>query len=117
MFSQIKELPIAKILNTKLCQFKEAIPFMVKLKNKALRQRHWNLLMNKTGHTFDVLVDFALSEMFLMKLYQHRPTVLEIINTAVNEVVIEAAVDDLITKWNSMTFTLQQHLKGQIERG
>lgn len=100
-----------------MCQFKEAIPFMVELKNRALRERHWNLLMNKTGHKFAVMGEFTLNEMFLMKLYRHRSTVLEIINTAVNEVVIEAAVDDLITKWNSMTFTLQQHLKGQIERG
>lgn len=89
---------------------------MVEMNNKALRQRHWSLLMEKTGHTFE-LVDFTLHEMFQMELYQHKATVLEIINTAINEVVIEAIVDNLVDRWSSMTFTLQQHSKAQIDRG
>lgn len=97
-------------------QFKESIPLMVDLKNKALRLRHWQMLMSKTGRTFDIQ-HFSLLEMFKMKLYEHKAIVFDIINTAVNEVVIETAVDDLIAKWNSMTFSLQEHTKGQMERG
>lgn len=89
---------------------------MVELRNKALRSRHWQTLMSKTGCTFDT-TDFTLLEMFKMKLYEHKAIVFDVINTAVNEVVIETAVNDLIAKWNSMTFTLQQHAKGQMERG
>lgn len=89
---------------------------MVEMTNKALRHRHWSLLMEKTGHTFE-LVDFTMAEMFQMELYQHKTTVLEIINTAMNEVVIETICNNLIDKWSGMTFSLVPHMKVQIERG
>lgn len=101
-----------------MIEFKDTIPLMVELKNESLRERHWSLLMTKTGHTFDMSNgNFTLQQLFLMKLHQHKSTVYEIVNTAVHEVVIERAVEDLIAKWNSMTFTLKQHFKRQEERG
>lgn len=32
--------------------FKNSVPLMVELKNEALRERHWNQLMEKTGESF-----------------------------------------------------------------
>lgn len=72
--------------------------------------------MKKTGHTFE-LDDFTMHELFQMELHQHKVIVLEIINTAMNEVVIETIVDNLIDKWSNIAFTLMPHMRAQTERG
>lgn len=89
---------------------------MTELRNKALRTRHWQLLMEKTGHKFNAQ-SFTLLELFKMSLHSHQTTITNIINIAVNEEVIELTIVDLDSKWNSMTFTLQPHTRGQLERG
>lgn len=44
-----KGIKCAKILNAMMERFKNTIPLMVSLKNEAMRNRHWNELMTKTG--------------------------------------------------------------------
>lgn len=54
-------------------QFKDAIPLMVKLKNNALRHRHWLYLMEITGYTFDMNPECCLlKDIFSMKLFNHN---------------------------------------------
>lgn len=95
---------------------KDSIPLMVEMTNIALRDRHWQLLMTKTGHSFE-MTDIKMYDIFEMGLYKHKTSVLEIVNTAMNEVVIESFVEHLIDKWNSITFTLVPHSKSQNDRG
>lgn len=46
---------------------------MAKLKNDALRARHWRLLMEKTAHSFDMDSGrFEVGHMFAMSLYKHQ---------------------------------------------
>lgn len=70
---QMQQLHVGQILYTDMSQFKAAVPFMAKLKNDALRSRHWQLLMEKTGHTFDMESGrFEVAHMFAMALYKHQ---------------------------------------------
>lgn len=56
-----------------MLQFKTAVPLMANLKNDALRLRHWQLLMEKTGHAFDMESGrFQVEHMFAMSLYKHQ---------------------------------------------
>lgn len=45
----VMQLPVGQVLDIYMKQFKNSVPLFVKLKNEALRERHWNLLMDKTG--------------------------------------------------------------------
>lgn len=133
---QIQQLHVGQILYTDMTQFKTAVPLMAKLKNDALRLRHWQLLMEKTGHTFDMDSGrFQVEHMFAMSLYKHQVIVKshaictceindrnscifqmvvdEIIQTAANEVIIEMTMDELIAKWNGKTFTFKAHSRGE----
>lgn len=69
-------MEVGKIFALQMKQFKDAIPLMVKLKNNALRPRHWIYLMEITGHLFHMKPDNCLlGDIFAMKLYNHRVSI------------------------------------------
>lgn len=77
---QIRELNAGRNLHEKMMQFKLSVPLMAKLQNDSLRDRHWQHLMNQTGHHFSTDADkFRLSDMFAMNLYKHQ--VRKLLNT------------------------------------
>lgn len=70
---QIRELNAGRKLCEKMMQFKMSVPLMAKLQNDSLRKRHWQHLMEKTGHHFSTnFKEFRLSDMFAMNLYRHQ---------------------------------------------
>lgn len=74
---KVQHLHVGQILYTDMLQFKAAVPLMAKLKDDALRSRHWQLLMESTEHTFDMESGrFPVEHMFAMSLYKH-PVILK----------------------------------------
>lgn len=70
---KVRQLPIGQMLELQMKQFKNTVPLMVSLKNEALRQRHWQQLMEKTGKYFDMAPDrFTLENMFAMQLHKYQ---------------------------------------------
>ena len=68
-------MPVGQMLDLKMKQFKNSVPLMVSLKNDALRPRHWEKLMDKTGKVFDMHPDrFTLDNMFGMELHKYQVT-------------------------------------------
>ena len=45
----VRGLAVSKQVMAKMNEFKNSIPLFTDLKNDALRDRHWKLLMSKTG--------------------------------------------------------------------
>jgi dynein heavy chain len=45
----VRQLPVARVLDTRMEEFMNSVPLFVELKNDALRDRHWKELMDKTG--------------------------------------------------------------------
>lgn len=106
------------MLDLKMKQFRNAVPLMVSLKNDALRERHWNQLMSKTGKFFDMHPDrFTLDNMFSMELHQHQEVAEEIINNAIKEMAIEKGVKEVAEVWETMAFSVFSHYKGGEARG
>ena len=54
----VKQLPVGQFLDVHMKQFKNSVPLFVELKNEALRERHWEELMDKTGECDSVFNDF-----------------------------------------------------------
>lgn len=114
----IRLMPIGQMLDIKIKQFKNSIPLMVNLKNEALRERHWQMLMEKTGQMFDMSPDrFTLENMFAMELHRYQEIAETIINNAIKELQIEKGVKQIIEIWDTMAFTVQKHYKGDEDRG
>lgn len=44
-----RTLPIGMVLKTNMQKFKSAIPLFIELKNDAMRDSHWEKLMEQTG--------------------------------------------------------------------
>lgn len=91
---------------------------MVSLKNEAMRERHWNMLMTKTDQFFDMHPDrFTLDNMFAMELHKYQEIAEQIINNAIKELAIERGVQEVAEIWETMEFSVHKHIKGSEERG
>lgn len=47
-----RQLHPAIILDIRMKEFKNSVPLFIELKNEALKERHWNELMDKTGKSY-----------------------------------------------------------------
>lgn len=54
MPKSVRQLNVAYSLEATMKTFKNSVPLFVELKNEAMRERHWEELMNKTGIHFDM---------------------------------------------------------------
>jgi dynein heavy chain len=117
---QIRQLPIAYVLETLMKQFKSVVPLMANLKHEAMRERHWKMLMSKTGKTFDMSPQrFTLNNMFAMELHAHHEIVDEIVLNATKELAIERGVKDIAQQWETIKFKVVRHtvMNDSIDRG
>jgi dynein heavy chain, axonemal len=115
----IRQMTIAGVLERIMKQFKNVVPLMASLKHEALRERHWKMLMLKTGKSFDMAPDrFSLDNMFSMELHKHQEIVEEIVMNANKELAIERGVSDIAKQWETIKFTVIKHTIGDnTERG
>lgn len=53
----VRQLDVGICLETIMKTFKNSVPLFVELKNEAMRERHWQELMDKSGKHFDMSPD------------------------------------------------------------
>lgn len=53
----VRMLSVGQSLDATMKGFRNSVPLFVELKNEAMRERHWQELMNKTGKHFDMSPD------------------------------------------------------------
>ncbi|POI32185.1 hypothetical protein CIB84_004063, partial [Bambusicola thoracicus] len=115
---QVRSMPAACHLETKLKAFRDSIPLLADLKNEALRERHWQDLMERTGTRFEMTSEtFTLENMFAMELHKHSDIINEIVGTAVKELSVEKGMKDIAETWEQLKFTVQMYFKGTEKRG
>lgn len=115
----IRQMPIAGRLEKIMKQFRNVVPLMASLKHEALRERHWKMLMAKTGKSFDMSPEkFTLDNMFSMELHKYQEIVEEIVLNANKELAIERGVKEIATQWETIKFTVIKHTMGDnVDRG
>lgn len=74
LVTTVKEMPVGRILEQKMIDFRASIPIMMQLKEDALRERHWQHLMDFIGLQFEWKSNghFPLSHLFQMNLNLHK---------------------------------------------
>ncbi|KYN43305.1 Dynein heavy chain 10, axonemal, partial [Trachymyrmex septentrionalis] len=114
----IRSLNVAHALETNMKDFKNSVPLFIELKNEAMRERHWQELMRRTGQYFDMDPDrFTLENMFAMELGKYQDIAQDVVMYAVKELSIERGIKELTEIWKSMEFNMIKHYKGIEERG
>ncbi|NWH62016.1 DYH10 protein, partial [Geococcyx californianus] len=110
---EVRRMPVAFHLETKLKAFQDSLPLLLDLKNEALRERHWRDLMERTGTSFEMTREsFTLEHMFAMELDKHSDAVSEVVRTAVKELNIEKGVKEIAETWEHLKFPVQMYVKG-----
>lgn len=83
-------MPVARMLDDIMKEFRDSLPLFMDLKHEALRPRHWNDLMKKTGQSFEMNPDtFTLANIFAMELHRYNEAIGEIVTAATKELSIE----------------------------
>lgn len=86
----VKNMPVARMLDEAMKEFRDSLPLFMDLKHEALRTRHWNDLMKKTGQSFEMNPDtFTLANIFAMELHRFNEAIGEIVTAATKELSIE----------------------------
>ncbi|XP_071619148.1 dynein axonemal heavy chain 10 isoform X2 [Heliangelus exortis] len=114
----VRTMPVAFHLEKKMKAFRDSIPLLLDLKNEALRERHWQELMERTGTSFEMKTEtFTLENMFAMELHRHSDVIAEIVGSAVKELSIEKGVKEIADTWEALKFNVQTYFKGTEKRG
>eukprot|EP01065_Artemidia_motanka_P041378 TRINITY_DN5358_c0_g3_i1.p1 TRINITY_DN5358_c0_g3~~TRINITY_DN5358_c0_g3_i1.p1 ORF type:complete len:4876 (+),score=1837.91 TRINITY_DN5358_c0_g3_i1:119-14629(+) len=95
--------------------FFNSLPLFRQLKNEALRERHWKLLMDATGKTFD-FSSFTLSSLVEMRPFEFEEQINVIVAGASRELNIELSIKGIREHWSKTSFELHKkarcHLLG-----
>uniref|UniRef100_A0A7S1KN20 Dynein-1, subspecies f n=1 Tax=Percolomonas cosmopolitus TaxID=63605 RepID=A0A7S1KN20_9EUKA len=96
--------------------FKKSIPLFENLKSDALRDRHWEELMEKTGVQFDPKIA-TLQNLIDMQLYKYEDQIDEIFSDAKKELKIEHLLRDVAEAWRNRKFEMKKHIRDGQDRG
>lgn len=122
---KLKKLPKAtqafgvyKKIEEQFVKFRSTIPLLTQLKGDALRERHWNKLMQLTGKSFNLDPNtFTLGKLFEMDLGTYTDQVNEICNAAGKELAIEMGISKIKETWSTLHLELFPYTKGDVARG
>ena len=87
-----------------------------KLQSSAIRDRHWEQLVQATRVKFDMNEDTSLADMLDLNLHKHEEEVTNIVDKAVKELAMEKMITDLIITWKDMDFEYDHHKRTGYKR-
>ena len=106
----IKSWKTWEAIKDKVDQFKKALPLISDLRNEALRDRHWQQLMDQIGKQFDPTgPDFTLAKVVDLGLPNFGELVGSLSNAASKELMVERAVTSLEATWGAMQMDIQKY--------
>ncbi|KAF8569239.1 hypothetical protein P879_02503 [Paragonimus westermani] len=110
--------PCGRALDEQMRIFRDSLPLFSSLKHEAMRDRHWNELMRRTGQSFDINPEtFTLASIFAMELYRFQDQISEIVAIAIKELSIEKGVREIEETWQNLQFVMNVYTKGGQKRG
>ena len=80
-----------------------------RLQSSAIRDRHWEQLVQATRVKFDMNDDTSLADMLDLNLHKHEEEVTNIVDKAVKELAMEKMITHLAITWKDMNFEYDHH--------
>ena len=114
--------------------FRSSLPIMADLKSEALRERHWQQILQETNLDANLTSNvLTLETIFQMNLHQyndviqgnfprpcqriHTRSTLAILQTARKELQIDTHLKDVQQQWDTMRFHIQKHYRQTLPTG
>jgi dynein heavy chain, axonemal len=85
----------------------KTLPLLGALYHPSMRQRHWKQLMRATGVSFETDERFCLGDLLALKLHLYEEQVLEIVDRAHKEELIERQLSELDKVWSHLHLTFE----------
>ncbi|XP_032831905.2 dynein axonemal heavy chain 9 isoform X1 [Petromyzon marinus] len=82
---------------------------VAELQNPAIRERHWQQLMQATGVRFSMDEDTTLADLLQLNLHSFEDEVRSIVDKAVKEMGMEKVLRELRSTWGQMSFGYEPH--------
>ncbi|CEG01942.1 Dynein heavy chain [Ostreococcus tauri] len=83
--------------------FKRITPLIIDMRNPAIRQRHWELVMDACGQRFDPESDaFTLDKVVELGLDHHAEAISEISTDATKELSVENTLRGIANEWTNI---------------
>ncbi|KAG2382028.1 hypothetical protein C9374_005820 [Naegleria lovaniensis] len=115
---ELQELHAHKTFKSKVKHFQKTIELLSCLKSEALRERHWEQLMQATGKNFDINPStFTLKNLIDMNLYEYENSINEITESANKELDVENTIKKVAEVWRNKKFELKKHVRDNEDRG
>ncbi|NXS46386.1 DYH9 protein, partial [Balaeniceps rex] len=101
-------------LDSKVKNMLMALKAVAELQNPAIRERHWNQLMQMTGVRFVMDSDTTLADLLKLNLHNFEDEVHGIVDKAVREMSMEKVLKELKMTWSTMEFQYEPHSRTNI---
>ena len=106
----IKHWPVWAHIKGVVEAFKKTMPLVIDLRNPALRQRHWDQLMEQVGRKFDPFSDsFTLDSVVQLGLSQHSEFIMELSTNSTKELAIENSIDGIAQAWETLELDMVEY--------
>ncbi|NWV12184.1 DYH9 protein, partial [Ptilonorhynchus violaceus] len=101
-------------LDSKVKDMLTALKAVAELQNPAIRDRHWQQLMQVTGVRFAMGSDTTLADLLRLNLHKFEGEVHGIVDKAVREMSMEKVLKELRSTWSSREFQYEPHPRTNI---
>ncbi|NXA80882.1 DYH9 protein, partial [Thryothorus ludovicianus] len=101
-------------LDSKVKNMLTALKAVAELQNPAIRERHWDQLMQVTGVRFVMDSDTTLADLLKLNLHEFEGEVHGIVDKAVREMSMEKVLKELRVTWSSRQFQHEPHPRTAI---
>ncbi|NXL65574.1 DYH9 protein, partial [Chordeiles acutipennis] len=101
-------------LDSKVMNMVTALKAVAELQNPAIRERHWNQLMQMTGVRFVMDSNTTLADLLKLNLHNFEDEVRGIVDKAVREMSMEKVLKELKMTWSTMEFQYEPHPRTSI---
>ncbi|XP_009867872.1 PREDICTED: dynein heavy chain 9, axonemal-like, partial [Apaloderma vittatum] len=101
-------------LDSKVKNMLVALKAVAELQNPAIRERHWNQLMQMTGVRFVMDSDTTLADLLKLNLHNFEDEVRGIVDKAVREMSMEKVLKELKMTWSTKEFQYEPHPRTNI---
>ena len=101
-------------MKTVVDDFKKTMPLITDLRNPAIRQRHWDQLMQECGATFDPHGDdFTLGKVTEIGLHNHDEFIGEMSTNATKELAMEKTLEGIEETWRALDMDMVPFREGK----
>ncbi|XP_027547622.1 dynein heavy chain 9, axonemal [Neopelma chrysocephalum] len=101
-------------LDSKVKNMLTALKAVAELQNPAIRERHWNQLMQVTGVRFVMDSDTTLADLLKLNLHKFEGEVHGIVDKAVREMSMEKVLKELRVTWSTREFQYEPHSRTNV---